>query len=313
MLNESFGYSKAFMEYVVRLKCFQLYKYQECVAVTGSNHSTMQCSHIQYPHHPWQSGRTPCGASLLRSIQVSLEREFCTPLRFIATEAYLHHFRTSFCDLSFMTVVNIGENRLSQNLCEFYDGNIWKEFIHFDGQHFLSLSTSLAFMFNVDWFQPYTHTVLSVGVIYLTIMNLPRLMRFKREHVIIIGIIPGPTEPSHDINPFLKPLVEELLLLWTGVDMRVRSGATTIQKNIRGTLLCCTCDLPAGRKACGFLWRNATLGCSRCLKKFPGDIRAKDYSGFDQSLFELRTNEKHSADIRKLLACKTTDPKLNLR
>jgi len=42
-----------------------------------------------------------------------------------------------------------------------------------------------------------------------------------------------------------------------------------------------TCDLPAGRKVCGFLSHSATLGCSKCLKEFPGAVGNKDYSGFD--------------------------------
>ena len=72
---------------------------------------------------------------------------------------------------------------------------------------FLALPTGIAFMLNIDWFQPYTHTVYSVGVV---IMNLPRTVRFKRQNVIVVGII-GPTEPDHDeLNNYLEPLVTEL-------------------------------------------------------------------------------------------------------
>ncbi len=67
-------------------------------------------------------------------------------------------------------------------------------------------------MLNVDWFQPFSHTIYSVGVIYLTVMNLPHHIRTKRENIILVGIIPGPAEPKHDINTFLKPLIEELKL-----------------------------------------------------------------------------------------------------
>lgn len=75
----------------------------------------------------------------------------------------------------------------------------------------------IGLMLNIDWFQPYKHTNSSVGVMYLVIVNLPRSVRFKRENVIIAGILPGPTEPKHDINPYLEPLVSELLTLWAGV------------------------------------------------------------------------------------------------
>ena len=61
---------------------------------------------------------------------------------------------------------------------------------------------------NIHWFQPYKHLTYSVGVIYLTIMNLPCSLRYKRENVLLVGIIPGPHEPSHDINSYLDPLVK---------------------------------------------------------------------------------------------------------
>ena len=47
-------------------------------------------------------------------------------------------------------------------------------------------------MVNVDWFQPYKRRVdISVGVLYMVLMNLPRAQRFKRENVLLVGIIPS--------------------------------------------------------------------------------------------------------------------------
>ena len=75
-------------------------------------------------------------------------------------------------------------------LGDIYNGEIWKKFQRFSGKAFLTLPFAYALMLNIDWFQPFTHTVYSVGILYLTIMNLPRHLRFKRENVIILGIIP---------------------------------------------------------------------------------------------------------------------------
>ncbi|CAG8849227.1 9631_t:CDS:2, partial [Gigaspora margarita] len=51
------------------------------------------------------------------------------------------------------------------------------------------------------------HTVYSVAGIYLTILNLPRNLRFKKENTIFVGLIPGPKEPSVEkINSYLEPL-----------------------------------------------------------------------------------------------------------
>ena len=56
---------------------------------------------------------------------------------------------------------------------------------------------------NMDWFEPFERGVYSVGVIYLTVQNLPRDQCYKPENVIVVGIIPGPREPKLTVNPFL--------------------------------------------------------------------------------------------------------------
>ena len=81
--------------------------------------------------------------------------------------------------------------------------------------HFLKfLHGNFTFMLNIDWFQPFEHTQYSGGVIYLVIHNLPRLVRFKPENVIIVCSIPGPKEPScSDLNPYLTCMVNDLKTL----------------------------------------------------------------------------------------------------
>ena len=67
-------------------------------------------------------------------------------------------------------------------------------------------------MLNVDWFQPFKHSVYRAEAIYAVIMNLPRTERFKPENVMLLGIFPGPNEPKLNINSYLRPLVMELNL-----------------------------------------------------------------------------------------------------
>lgn len=59
---------------------------------------------------------------------------------------------------------------------------------------------------NIDWFNPFEHTQDSFGTIYLTILNLPREQRYKIVNTILVGLMPGPTEPKR-ISPFLDPLM----------------------------------------------------------------------------------------------------------
>ena len=97
-------------------------------------------------------------------------------------------------------------------------------------------------------------------------MNLPRKERFLQENVILVGVIPGPSEPSLHINTFLTPLVTELKQLWKGVPLKNSFGHPVLT---RAALLCCSCDIPAARKVCGFRGHRAKKGCSKCLITFP--------------------------------------------
>ena len=46
-----------------------------------------------------------------------------------------------------------------------------------------------------------------------SVLNLPRSERFKSKWAMILGVIPGPTEPKGNINTFLKPIVDDLISL----------------------------------------------------------------------------------------------------
>ena len=87
-----------------------------------------------------------------------------------------------------------------------YDGNVWKEFQSYRDSPFLSEEGNLAVMMNFDFFQPYKHIQYSMGAVYVTILNLPHAIRSKQENTILIGLIPGPHEPRHDIQHFFSTI-----------------------------------------------------------------------------------------------------------
>ena len=69
-------------------------------------------------------------------------------------------------------------------------------------------------MLNVDWFQPNKHTNYSIGAIYMVFLNLPHEERFKKQNMMLIGVIPDmKSEPP--TNTFLHPLVDELRTAWS--------------------------------------------------------------------------------------------------
>lgn len=74
------------------------------------------------------------------------------------------------------------------------------------------------------------------------------------------------------------------------------------KERVHCTLLCVTCDLPAGRKVCGF---QPCHGCSRCIKFFPGTVDQMDFSGFDHNNWIPQTCEDHIEAREVILKNKT--------
>ena len=204
------------------------------------------------------SFRQQCGTHLLKTVELSSGKKIFYPLKVYCYNSLKKQIQELFLRPNFADNCELWRSRRTpSDLHDVYDGRLWKDFLHFRGKPFLADPFNLAVMFNVDWFQPYKLTVSSVGVMYLTVINLPRALRFKRENVIIVGIIPGPSEPQRHMNTFLRPLVDELLQPWEGVLMKIPRFTTP--KLVRCALLCVACDMPAGRKACGFLAHREVL------------------------------------------------------
>lgn len=101
----------------------------------------------------------------------------------------------------------------------------------------------------------------------------------------------------------MEPFVEDLLNFWSGIELNVASLGC--RRLIRCALLCVACDIPAGRKVCGFLGHNARLGCSRCFKIFTGTVGSMNFSGFDRDNWPCRSGTRHAQDAISLLNIRT--------
>ena len=306
VMRKTFMSETSFAKYPVCPKCLRVYESCEsCIERVGSNLASKRCSYIQFPNHPQRSRRCACKALLLKCVQFKSGRTILYPFKVYCYNGLQSSLQKLLTRPAFLSNCELWRSRpTSSMLSDIYNGNIWKEFLNVAGAPFLAAPLAFGLMLNIDWFQPYTHTVSSVGVIYLVVMNLPRTLRYKPENLMIIGIIPGPTEPRHDLNSYLDPLIEELLKFWSGIKLRICSSTGVVREEVvKCAILCVSCDLPAARKACGFLSYSAKLGCSRCLKVFPGKVGEQDYSGFDRSQWEPRTDAKHRDNVKKLEKC----------
>ena len=60
-------------------------------------------------------------------------------------------------------------------------------------------------MLNVDLIRVFFHNTQSLGTIEAVILNLPRSERYIEEDVMVLRVIPGPSEPKLHLNTYLKP------------------------------------------------------------------------------------------------------------
>ena len=148
-------------------------------------------------------------------------------------------------------------------LKDVHDGNIWKTFVidQSTSEPFFLTSNNIGLLLNIDWFKPFKRSEYKVSAIMISVLNLPRQERCKTKWTMIVGVIPGPSEPKGNINTFLAPLVDDLLLLKDGLDLLPNGG------NVKAALLGLSADMPALRKVAQFLGHKADLGCSRCTFK----------------------------------------------
>lgn len=241
-------------------KCHIIYTLDDA---TNSNSNgvkvTKKCCYVWYSNHFQLRMRQPCGNLLLKTMKSSRGSTFLMPISTYCYQNPIHCLEELLKQPSMLQLCEEWRNRTVENdkLCDVYDGKMWEHF-EFDcmGEPFLANSMNFLIILNCDWFQPFKHTQYSVGVLYLAAANLPRQIRFCRENIMVVGIIPGPSELSKNINSYLDPLVTDLKQLWTGVTVKIDGRPTAI----RAALSCLACDVPAARKVGGYVGHNGNMG-----------------------------------------------------
>ena len=99
---------------------------------------------------------------------------------------------------------------------------------------------------------PHTTTITTpCAAVFLEILNLPSYLRFLLPFQLLVALIPGPTEiSSNQWFRIFERLVDDLVLLLAGVEMRVRvPGFADLQMRcVQAVLILTTFDTPACRK-----------------------------------------------------------------
>jgi hypothetical protein len=178
---------------------------------------------------------------------------------------------------------------------DIWDGYILREFKGPDGKLFMDKPDRegrLVFALNMDGFNPSARRrngrAASICGIYLVCLNLPPDVRYKVENVFLVGIVPGPHEPStHQVNHLLRPLVDDLLSLWSPGIYLKQTAKYRNGRLIKGALIPVVCDLPAARRVAGLGGHSCTRFCSECL------LNLEDINDLDTSTWVPRNCEDH--------------------
>ena len=290
-----------FIKYVVCPKCHTLYVFDDCYELLRGRRVSKKCSFFQFPNHRQHFRRTKCGEPLLKEVSLKTGQTKLYPCKVYCYNSVISNLRHFLQRPGFAQKCELWRGRDIPDgfLACIFDGRIWKEWQYVDGEPYLALPRNYAFMLNVDWFQPFKHSPYSVGALYMVLMNLPRSERFKPENVFLVGVIPGPQEPKHNINSYLQPLVAERNSLWKD-GISVKKHGSTENEKFCAALLCVGCDIPAARKVCGFTGHGSNRGCSQCKKFFPGSVGTKiDFSGFEPC--PSRSNNEHRQEAQEIL------------
>ena len=299
-----------FTKYVVCPKCTKLYGYDSCLKVENNRTVPKRCSNTFIS----RGQRKTCNAHLVKRVKLKDGKEQFYPIYYYCYNSIIEEMERLLQRKGIPDSCEEWRNQpqTEGTLSDVYSGQIWKDFQNYKGSEFLSSPRNYGLMLNFDFFQPMKHRKdYSVGVLYLVLLNLPRHLRFKWENVIVIGIVPSLDGEPKSLNEFLQPAVDELNALWKGV--RLKSSLSSVSLKFRAALLCISADIPAARKLCGFKGHSAYLGCSRCLKVFPGGFgEKKDYSGFDRESWEARTDRQHRRNAKRLEKCQTVTNRNNL-
>ena len=145
------------------------------------------------------------------------------------------------------------------------DAAQWRNIDRKYKDHFAYDVRNIRFGFSTDGMNPFGNMSSrhSTWPVTLCIYNLPPWLCMKRKYIMMPVLIQGPRQPGNDIDVYLKPLIEDLLVLWNdGVRVWDENKRETFV--LRAMLFVTINDYPclgnlSGQTVKGF------NGCVQCL------------------------------------------------
>ena len=247
----------------------------------------------------------PCKTELAYSETLSFGRKKWVAYKkfpFLAPSKWIKLF---FQNEEFLTLIKQRpEPSTDGSLHDLWDGRILRVFLKDpmnNNRSLLEDKCNLALLLYLDFFNPFTRAIHSSGVLCMTVLNLPRSVRYQKKWAMLIGIIPGPEEAQCRINSYLKPVVNDRLSLYEGIDIRV-SGRHSEQFTSRAVLLPVLGDIPASRKISQFLSYKANKPCDKCHKTAKRELGTVGASGRMSFVTEKIPRKRTDREVRDAIA-----------
>lgn len=178
------------------------------------------------------------------------------------------------------------------SISDIHESRIWKEFKGPDGQQFTARSGNLVFAMFVDAINPFGNKAsghhVSITFVVLVCLTLPVTLRHRPENIFLVGIAPGPREPSlEQMNWILLPLVTQLQNIWSPGLLLARTHSCPRGRLVRAALIPFIADIPSLRRSLGFPSARARYFCSCC------HLINKEIENLDPQSWRIRTKEEH--------------------
>jgi hypothetical protein len=143
------------------------------------------------------------------------------------------------------------------------DGEAWEDFDK-NWPDFSADARNIRLGLATDGFNPYNNMIKSYSMwpVFVIPYNFTPWGCMEQSNFMMCLLIPGPESPGKDFNAFLEPLMEELQLLWKGVDTAdALSEAEDKMFSLKAAILWCIHDYPA---LCTLSGRT-TKGYAACI------------------------------------------------
>lgn len=148
---------------------------------------------------------------------------------------------------------------------DIYDGELYRK--HCAPGEFLDDKNNISLMWYTDGVPLFKSSKVSIWPLFLAINELPYSERFVQENLIFTGLWFGKSKPS--MACFLKPFHDTLNTFFRS-GFTVHCNHCSNYLNVRGLLMCGTCDLPAKCMVLNMNQFNGQYGCASCMQ--PGTV-----------------------------------------